>query len=247
MKKVISEPSPREISQGGGLSSGQTRDLLETSIKTKRNEVRVELLRDLQNRSLSTNDIFEFAKNQAGLRKSIKSLDSSTMRRAMKIKLKDLKLTLDISRREEKQIKTETLNRLGNNHQYKSLVKKIKQAVQEEEKGLREKYSRKIKHYQRKQGVGKKSKGPDIVKDPTITPYNLRDFSEINIFRRPEDLPKPERPLGPFICDSSIKLSKQEISILSRDPKFCVMEEVDEMSFMVELERGLSKHRYNRG
>ena len=49
----------------------------------------------------------------------------------------------------------------------------------------------------------------------------------VNIFSPDVDV-KPQDPLGPFICDPSIKLNADELNILSRGPKFMIRSTPDE-------------------
>ena len=52
------------------------------------------------------------------------------------------------------------------------------------------------------------------------------------------------KPLGPFICDSKIKVSASEMLILQKDPKFSVRSITNHKDFQVEVEKMLGKHRY---
>ena len=65
----------------------------------------------------------------------------------------------------------------------------------------------------------------------------------MNIFKHPKDFLKKNDPLGPFICDSSIKLSDDELKVLSKQPKFSIMGDVSRVDMLLETERMLGKHR----
>ena len=103
---------------------------------------------------------------------------------------------------------------------------------------------RKIEHLQTVQGGLKE---PRNNSDPTIAPQYLNKYSSLSIFKKSNELAKPLPTMGPFICDSSIALNKEELAILSKDPKFSIACEPDEMTFKIEYERALAKHRYNEG
>ena len=49
----------------------------------------------------------------------------------------------------------------------------------------------------------------------------------------------------PFICNKKIVLSNNELTILAKDPKFNLLIEPTELGYQTEVERGLSKHRFN--
>ena len=80
---------------------------------------------------------------------------------------------------------------------------------------------------------------------PTKTPDRLKEYSPLPVFGGPKDLPKREEPTGPFICSKSLKLSKQEYQILSKDPKYSLMQDCDRDTFSLESERMLAKNRFN--
>ena len=48
----------------------------------------------------------------------------------------------------------------------------------------------------------------------------------------------------PVICDKTIRLSEEEIAILSRGPKFAVRGELIEEDFSIELEKMICKRKY---
>ena len=71
------------------------------------------------------------------------------------------------------------------------------------------KYDKKLEHY-RTQQLSKTDPNNRSFK-PTKVPWRLHDFEELCIFKTPSELPDIEPPLGPYICDRSIKLSKEEL------------------------------------
>ena len=86
----------KAISRGGQnvsqISEGESR-LLKANMKTIRDEARLWLLRNLLSRHLATPDIYNFLKNQEGLRLTQKGPDWLTMRGALRAKVKDIKAT----------------------------------------------------------------------------------------------------------------------------------------------------------
>jgi len=69
-------------------------------------------------------------------------------------------------------------------------------------------------------------------------------LSGVNIFS-PDCKVKPEDPLGPFICDPNIKLSTDELNILSRGPKFMIREDLSLEDYKVDVEKMVVKQKYN--
>ena len=240
----------------GGLSgtrsfSGAISELLNASIEVMKNETRIWLLKSLMKKNLATRDIFSFAMKQANLRSINKTPDSLTIRRAMCIKLGDIKLSMTHSFEARRRARQNLLKQLGEKkYILKKHIRNIKREVEEKRTITLEKYRKKIDHYTKTQSIlldnGQNKMGIKKALVPTEPPRSMSDFASLSIFGQPCDLPEPERPLGPFICDPRIVLSKDERLLLSRDPKYSVRTEVDELDFTVELERALSKNRYNR-
>jgi len=80
---------------------------------------------------------------------------------------------------------------------------------------------------------------------PTQVPSLLKQYEGLCIFGTPQNLPEKEEPLGPYICNTDIKLSLNEKKILSKTPKFSTITDIEDICFMTETERMLSKQRYN--
>ena len=75
-------------------SSGGKESLLKVTRQAMLSESRIWLFRNLLSRDLATPDVYSFAMKQGKLRDNLKNPDSLTMRRAMRVRLKDTKLTL---------------------------------------------------------------------------------------------------------------------------------------------------------
>ena len=73
----------------------------------------------------------------------------------------------------------------------------------------------------------------------------MEEFTTLDIFDAPEDLPKPVTPLGPFLTSKDIKLTKGEKMLLSKDPKYSLVFPPDRMKLLIEIERMNSKVRYS--
>ena len=77
-----------------------------------------------------------------------------------------------------------------------------------------------------------------IQKSLKVAPSGTESLlSGVNVFSKDQQKVKPEDFAPPFICHKDIKLSKNELKVLSRGPKFMVREEIDEELFEVEMEK----------
>ena len=79
----------------------------------------------------------------------------------------------------------------------------------------------------------------------TITPQCLIKYENLSIFKPSHMFPKAKKSVGPFKCDPKIPLSKGELKLLAKQPKFSVRQEIKEIEVLAEFERMLSKHRFN--
>ena len=68
-------------------------------------------------------------------------------------------------------------------------------------------------------------------------------LSGVNVFKNGQRELKPEHPLGPFICDSSIRLTENELLLLSRGSKFMVRENLSVEKFNVEVKKMICKKK----
>ena len=68
-------------------------------------------------------------------------------------------------------------------------------------------------------------------------------LSGVNVFKDWQTELKPEYPVGPFICDSSIRRTENELLVLSRGPKFMVRENLSVDEFNIEVEKMICKRK----
>ena len=223
-------------------------ELEETHRKLMLNESRTWLLRSLLDRNRCTRDIYSFASNQAANRIEYNSLDPQTIKAAMRSKMKDMKLAIKQNRIVKRKQEQQLLYKLNNRSlTLRKKLRKIRSKMREERSIVKEKFQKKITHYMRTQSSfldGSDNK-KNLISCPTIAPRYLGDFSTAKVFNSSDDFPKPVSPLGPFLCDVNIKLSKGENKLLARDPKFSLKLHPNEIQFATEIERMNSKQRYN--
>ena len=228
--------------------TGTDWDLLEIHREIMRNELRVWLLRSLLSEGLATRDIYHFTLNQAKLCTVDRGPDQLTMKAAMNVKIEDVRNAIRSGHRRKKMVKNNILNELeGRRAILKNRINKINKSLGKERNDITTKYKNKIEHYLKVQKPNLQVKVEQKPKNdsPTVPPGKLGEYCDLSIFGNVGELPKPEKSLGPFICDSSIKLTTAERELLSKDPKFCIGFEPDKNSFQVEIQRTLSKHRIN--
>ena len=217
-----------------------------------KDESRAWLLRKLLDYKLTTRDIYSFTLNQAMLRQEDDIIDARTSKAAMGMKIKDIKRTICRSRIELRQ-KEELLLKALNNKTFihRKKLKSIRSKIRDERQEIRESYNQKIRHYlgtQVKMGQSATSMNGDLSQvgtKPTIPPRYLGEYSTLSVFGSAEAMTTRQKPLGPFICSDTIKLTQAEQRLLSRDPKFSLRYEPEQTHFSTEIERMGSKHRYN--
>jgi len=214
-------------------------------------EARVWLFQQLFKNRLATRDIYFFALKQAGLRMENTKPDPLTVRYAMLAKQRDIRATLDKLRIKKKSLEAALFSEVGEKtYKFRKTLRKLKdEAVITKNKKLEE-FKRKISHYQSNQQriesdflpLTQTQKTPDYSNKAST----LNDFNDLSIFKGPSQMPSPEPPLGPFICDEGIILSSNEKLLLSKIPKFSVRGKIKKTDVKIETERMLAKHRYTK-
>lgn len=225
-----------------------TNRLQETYNAVTEFDLRKELLENLVNEDLATRDIFSFVKGQARLRLIDKRMDKKTSRQAMRSKITDLRRSKNRAKTRLKLLEKDLRTSLNNKrHRVRRYLKKLRDKnnlIRKKKKAL---YRTKIEHYR---GIQRDDNACSIYKEniePTNTPYFLREYSSLSVFETPDKMPKPMRPLGPYICDKKLKISPEELLILQKDPKYSIRSMTTNCEFQVELEKALGKHRYRWG
>ena len=213
----------------------------------KEEEEKLNLLTTLQSKGLVTRDIMSFVNKQASIRTHNKWPDRLTGRRAMSAKISDAHKTLQWRRSQNRLLKNTCLRLLGNKkHKLNRWMKSIRQETNRKSHNgkTEKKYLKKIDHLSKIQKDMWRDKTPKY--KASSVPHRLREYASLPIFKLPKDLPQPEELMAPFICHPTIKLNENELAILKKDPKFSLMEQCDEESFMVENELSNAKYRYGQ-
>ena len=245
----------RDISQTGPVDEIDPGNMLD-KLQEIQNEIvmkeeRLRLLKSLQGKGITTADIFSFNKKQADLRVVDKSLDKPTSRVTMSAKIRDAYKSLEMSWCIRQNIRKQCRSLLGGKgFNARNLNRKTRQKAKHNN-NFREKSAKNIykeKHLAKKQLAQLPERGKTCRKSfkPTVCPDRLIEFESLPIFRTPEEMPKPQQPVGPYICDPNLVLSANEILVLNKDPKYSLMEPCTMDTFLLEKEKSLAKYRFGR-
>ena len=208
---------------------------------------RLLLINQMFKKKIITPDIYHFALKQSSLRTVNKEPDPKTVTAAMLAKQKDLKIVLFRLRKERKKLESILLDELGGRkYKWKKLLKRSRNMARDNKKKKLELFEKKLEHYESNQVKIAPKKEHFMCKDFSNKATSLNEFSDLSIFKGPDHLPAPEPPLGPYICDKNIKLDENELKILNKTPKFSVRGEATELEVLIESERMLCKHWYNK-
>ena len=193
----------------------------------------------LKSLGLATHDVANFIRKQTIHKRTKNSPDLKVQRAAMQSKLSDAVAYVKRLRRQRDSLKGKLSRQYGGckadcRRKLESLVKQDGEVKSLEIMNAKAK----IDHYKTRNEIDKV-----LVSAPDGT-ENL--LSNVNVFTDDQKNMVPMPPEPPFICHESIKLSENEVKILSRGPKFMVRDELDSESFDVELEKMVSKKKFNR-
>ena len=239
-----------KTSNGGSDYTGTESEIREILFSISSAKAREWLLKRMLSENLMTRDILSFVKNQAHLRLENKGLDVNTVKTSMKAKLVDVRKNKARLLCNLKRLKDKLLESLGGRtfKMRKTMMKLKKDPLRAWESKMKT-YRQKIEHYKNKQKslVIKKHFSKPTNKNNCHIPQRLAAYDGLHVFRDPKDFPKKNKPLGPFICDAKIKLSEDELKILSKQPKFSIMGDKKRTDMLLESEKMLGKHRFKDG
>ena len=223
----------RKKHSNGDEFPGPRGKLKEISFRLIKAESRLWLFKQMLKLNIATRDVYAFVKTQADLRREFREVDVATLRVAMKAKIKDTELNLNNLHKEASMIKREILAETGYK-QFKLLrvVKSIKKEPLRLKEDILKAYRTKILHLKQVQSADLQKR---IIQ--TVTPQALKDYKDLTIFKPADSFPKKAKPVGPFICNPNIKLSTNEIKLLSKQPKFSARGNTSDLEILTEIER----------
>ena len=190
--------------------------------------------------NLATNDVFNFVNKQTIHKRARKGgFDFKVQRAAMTSKLKDaLAYAKKLRQVRDKQKKKLSSKLCSNKSLERTTLKNLADRYKEIKEIEIRQAIEKVEHLKIKR---------NLVAAIKVAPDSTKEYlSNVNIFNEDQNQTKPEPPRGPFICDSRIKLSKDELNLLARGPKFMAREKIDAEAFEVNLEKMIVKKKYDR-
>ena len=207
-------------------------------IKLEEAEARLVLFIKRKKRGMCTKDIFQAAKCQLSSRRVFTSLDKKAIKRDMNTKIRDAQAHIVQLKEEKIRLRQQMLTALGGKkYLLRKLTKKLNTDARAYRLSLDKAYIDKIEHYEKEQAELRHNPAGDM-KGHT---GSLEKY--ISVIQR-VDMLEPEQPGLPMICDRNIKLSHNELSLLTKGPKFSVRSELNDEDFEVELETMISKQKY---
>ena len=225
-----------------GSSETKSAYWVESSLRVKwlemmEAEERTALLDKLVKHGLSTGEVRKVVRKQELSRRSTKHDDTGEV--LMKKKLNDSRRDEKILRKEKNKIRKELgeiLDEGGN--KFKRRIRRLKQVVLKERAPIRKKNQKRVERDLMKK---KKLEKANLV---TSLPEDCQEFGKLRVFQ--EEQIQPEPPAPPMVASNNITLSKEEIKVLSKSPKFALRNILDKEAYMAEIEKGLIKDKYGR-
>ena len=203
-------------------------------------EVNIGLFNRMIRSNIATNDVRNFVNKQQKLKKSSKVGSGRVLTKvAMKQKLRDAYSTANGLRREKKRLK-ETLHVEGGYS--KSRTKRTVRKVMKRANIIRHQQKIKVK----KKFLHCKSKylWEEQTAEFDLLPSDVKEYvREINVFK--EEV-IPEHPADPMVCSKEIKLSRCEMALLRKGPKFMMRGDLDEQEFKVDLQKMIIKEKFDK-
>ena len=226
------------------VSNGKVKSVVGRLVRNWRqllaSECNMKLFTNLLNRNISTRDIHSFVQKQADIRKVHKGLDKPMTRAAMRSKLNDAAAFTMRQRRVVNSLKKDLLKATGNKKfVQKRIVKQVRDKLFEERNMQLKNDEDKLQRYAKLQSEMLNEAQPQSVQ----LPASLEMFRSVKAFG-----PAPTQEFSqdpPRVYDPSIKLDDDELSILSKGPKFAVRQKLVREDFRVQLEKMSCKQKFS--
>jgi hypothetical protein len=117
---------------------------------------------------------------------------------------------------------------------YGSIMKKLKSKVQRIRNDIKVRNKNKIARY-------REEKDCEDFAELSSLQKQMGEFGELKIFKGISIQPEDRKPP---VTSKEVTLSKDELEILSKNPKFAVRSLINKERFMCEIEKGLCKKQY---
>ena len=211
-------------------------ELKQIMVKTLEAEQRSKLLKTLLKMGLLTKEVKGFLTKQRRSQKRVgKKNNLKSGISHMKDKLNDSMRQSDQFRRERTKLRCKLEEVVNNKYKCKRIMTKLKDKVSRIKTQIQMKNQDKIKGY-------KEDKDRDDMDEIASLKEELGEFSELRIFNGVSI--QAEEPKPPVITAKDVTLSKDEVSLLSKGPKFAIRNILNKEIFMAEFEKGLVKKKY---
>ena len=217
--------------------------------KVMRGEERNVFFVGLLKMEMGTKDVENFARGQADLRMSPDECVSDKngmmvnerefVKNAMNNKLSD-----NIANLGKKKIELDKFKKryawLVKEGDVKRLKNRLREEVGRDRELVRRDHSNQLREIRMMKNRNKKNKFK--------LPPELKRYRQAAIFgKEAEDIFKPGEILGPVVVGKETKiLSKDEVEVLKRGPKFCIRRVLSKEKYMVEQEKTYVKVRWSR-
>ena len=212
-------------------------ELRDESLATMEAEQRTVLLDQMVRLGMNLGDVQGIFEKQLVTRRCNKGDDTDQV--LMEKKLKDSRKEEKLFRRKRNNLRVGLEEVLGkNSNKYKRIIERVKQLVEKKRTKIRKKYKNKVETYKEKH---EKAKAEKII---SSLPEEVKPYKDLRAIRGLPIDPDPPKP--PVITSPEIVLSKEEIKILSKSPKFTLRNILDKEQFMIEVEKTLIKEQYRR-
>ena len=223
------------------------KSLMETGLKMIRAQETRNLMQLLLRQNLTTNATKNYDKS---ITKELKSNLNivreglSLNKAAMMIKLKDAKREVRTTTNNFKKAKRMKLK--DTSKEAKEEIKKVEKKMAKERKEIVKKHNEKVKNIRKKKAEDSKEDT-----DEEDIPDEAKEFKDLEIYKKiktakAEELNAKNVDFSDTdITQIGVNLSDEEIKALKLPPKFCLLGNLNEEDFELELERMNTKLRYD--
>ena len=218
--------------------SGAENVYRKTCLAVVESESTVMMLNRMIRSGIATNDVMSFSMNQAKLRRIHKEPSRKIEKAAMKLKRNDAIAHSKRLRQQRYRAKLHIFEVYGTEGRNKAtkLIGNINKNIRGYKRAIVKEKLDKCDHLKAKYEYTK-------VKTLESCQRGVKSLlEELEVFN---SVPVVEPPLGPLVCHPSIALSEEELAVLNRGPKFMVRNKVSKSDFLLEVEKGIVKHKYN--
>jgi hypothetical protein len=211
------------------------RELKQKMVMTCESEQRTKLLQTLLRMGLMTKEM------ESSNRKQMKSKMRSGEGNMFKSSVANMKGRISYSRKEgdkfrkERNELREQLEEGLDKEYYKKVMKKLKAKVLRIKTLIQKKNKEKISRY-------KEDRDEKQLDELSSLREEMGEFGSLRVFNNIPIQPEGRKP--PVVGSDEISLSEDEISLLSRGPKFTLRNVINKEIYMAELEKGYVKKKF---